>query len=127
MNLLLDACDFLWFIASDPKLSEERRNAIKDPTNAVFLSSASTAEIAIKYSISKLDLPTPPSTYIRDARIRHGILTLPLTEEASFLLADLPMHHKDPFDRILICQAIAHGMTLLTSDPKIHLYDLPLI
>ena len=60
-------------------------------------------------------------------RIRHGINSLPLTEEATFLLADLPPHHKDPFDRMLICQALVHGMTLISSDPKIHKYNLSLL
>ena len=71
-------------------------------------------------------MPELPAPYIRKARIRHGINSLPLTEEATFLLADLPPHHKDPFDRMLICQSLAHGMTLISSDPIIKLYDINL-
>ncbi len=127
MIILTDTCDFLWFISDDPKLPAHRRQAIQDPGNMVFLSAVSSSEIAIKHSIGKLSLPSHPAKYIRDARLKHGISSLPLAEEATLLLADLPLHHKDPFDRMLICQALAHGMTFITSDPKNHLYDLPLL
>lgn len=126
MNALVDTCEFLWFITDDPKLSPRHRQAIMDPANAVFLSAVSTSEIAIKFAIKKLALPELPGPYIRKARIRHSINSLPLTEEATFLLADLPPHHKDPFDRMLICQSLAHGMTLISSDPQIKLYDINL-
>ena len=127
MILLLDTCDFLWFISDDRQLPVHRRQSIQDPSNMVFLSSVSAAEIAIKCSIRKLSLPEHPGIYIRNARTRHGISSLPLAEEATLLLADLPLHHKDPFDRMLICQAVLHGMTFVTSDPKNHHYDLPLL
>ncbi len=68
-----------------------------------------------------------PEPYIRNARTRHDILSLPFTEEASILLSDLPRHHKDPFDRMLICYALLHGMTFVTSDPKNHFYSVPRI
>ena len=126
MNALIDTCDFLWFVTDDPKLSLRYRQAIVDPENAVFLSAVSTSEIAIKFALKKLALPELPGPYIRQARIRHGLNSLPLTEEATFLLADLPPYHKDPFDRMLICQTLAHGMTLISSDPKIQLYDINL-
>lgn len=127
MIILTDTCDFLWFISDDPRLPVHRREAIQDPGNMVFLSTVSSAEISIKHSIGKLPLPSQPAKYIRDARLKHGISSLPLAEEATLLLADLPLRHKDPFDRMLICQALAHGMTFITSDPKNHLYDLPLL
>lgn len=123
MNALIDTCDFLWFVTDDPRLPRRYRQAIMDSENAVFLSAVSTSEIAIKFALNKLHLPKPPAPYIREARTLHGINSLPLTEEATLLLADLPAHHKDPFDRMLICQSLAHGMTLISSDPKIHLYD----
>lgn len=127
MLLLLDTCDFLWFINDDPKLPSRRKQAIQDQGNLVFLSSISVAEISIKYALGKLILPEHPETYIRDARIRHDILSLPFTEDASLLMSDLPLHHKDPFDRMLVCHALLHGMTFVTSDPKNHFYNLPLI
>ena len=127
MNALIDTCDFLWFVSDDPKLPLRYRQAIMDPDNAVFLSAVSTAEIAIKVALKKLVLPEPPDPYIRRTRIRHGINSLPLTEEATLLLAELPPHHKDPFDRMLICQALVHSMTLISSDPKIHKYNLTLL
>jgi PIN domain nuclease of toxin-antitoxin system len=127
MNLLIDTCDFLWFISGDSQLSRKRREAIESSENAVFLSAVSTAEISIKVSINKLTLPEPPETYVPHCRRLHRIAELPLDERAAGLIAALPIHHRDPFDRLLVCQALVCGFTLLSSDPLIHQYQLPLL
>jgi PIN domain nuclease of toxin-antitoxin system len=117
MNVLIDTCDALWFFTGDPQLSTPRFRIIEDPANVVFFSSVSAAEIAIKHSIGKLALPEPPQSYIPKLRRLHHLAELPLMESASLLLATLPLIHRDPFDRQLICQAMAHNLTFLTSDP----------
>jgi PIN domain nuclease of toxin-antitoxin system len=126
MKIIIDTCDFLWFVSGDSKLSLSRKEAIRSSENTVFLSSVSAAEIAIKVSIKKLDLPESPEFYVPNCRRLHRIAELPLDERAASLVASLPLHHKDPFDRLLVCQAIAGGFTLLSSDPLIHLYPVSL-
>jgi len=122
MNILLDTCDALWFCNGSDQLSLKRRELIADTGNVVFLSSVSAAEIAIKFSIGKLDLPEAPQTYVPYLRKCHGFAELPFYESAALLLDSLPLIHRDPFDRQLICQATAHNLHLLSSDPKIHQY-----
>lgn len=127
MNLLLDTCEFLFLISGSTRLTRERREAISSAENTVFLSSVSVSEIAIKYGIGKLHLPETPETYIPKNRIRHHIAELPLLEQAAVLMFSLPFHHRNPFDRLLIAQSIAHDLTLVTSDPLIHRYSIKLL
>jgi PIN domain nuclease of toxin-antitoxin system len=122
MNILTDTVDFLWFCTGDSRLDAKHRKLIQDAENSVFLSAASAAEIAIKYNIKKLPLPEAPQTYLPKLRRRHNFAELPIVETASLLLDSLPMIHRDPFDRLLICQALAHDLHLLSSDPLIHKY-----
>ncbi len=122
MKLLLDTCTFLWIVIDDKALSSESRNLFSDPTNEVFLSAISAWEIMLKYSLGKLPLPTPPEQFLSTQRSRHNIEALPLREEATIHLPKLPAFHKDPFDRMLICQAIQHELTILTPDPLITQY-----
>jgi len=93
-----------------------------DPDNDVYLSAVSVWEIAVKQSLGKLPLPTSPERFIPIQRERHGIASLPLEEQAILYLSKLPLLHRDPFDRVLVCQAIQHEMTLLTPDPLITQY-----
>ena len=122
MKVLLDTCTFLWIVTSDPSLSQSARKLFSDPSNDVFLSSVSAWEIALKHSIGKLPLPRPPQELVPDQRQRHEIQPLPLDETAVLFGAKLPELHKDPFDRMLICQAITGSLTLLTPDPLIKQY-----
>lgn len=125
MRLLLDTCTFLWAVAGDAALSATARSAFLDPTNDVYLSAASAWEIALKYSLGKLPLPQPPGVFVPRERQRHQVSPLPLDEAATLAIARLPDLHKDPFDRILICQAIMGGLTLLTPDSLIGQYPVP--
>lgn len=127
MKLLLDTCEMLFLLTNDRKLTAPRRAAIQDPNNLVFLSSVSATEIAIKYSIGKLPLPEPPEIYIPRNRILHQISELPLNEKAALLVSNLPWHHKDPFDRLLIAQALADELILVSSDPLIRKYPVKLL
>ena len=124
MKILLDTCTFLWIITDDPKLSRQARKLFVDHENEVYLSVASTWEIAIKYKLGKLSLPKPPQKYIPSKRKQHDIDSLALNEEATLYLTKLPDLHKDPFDRILICQAIVEGLIILTPDELITQYPL---
>lgn len=124
MRVLLDTCTFLWMITDDTRLSQQAKTLFVDPENDVYLSVASTWEIAIKYSLNKLSLPKPPQEYIPAKRQEHGIDSLPLDEEATLYLTKLPDLHRDPFDRILICQAIVAGLIILTPDELITQYPL---
>ena len=122
MKLLLDTCTFLWIVTGDASLSPAARKLFSDPANDVFLSSVSAWEIALKHSIGKLPLPRSPQELVPDERQRHEIQPLPLDENAALFSAKLPDLHKDPFDRMLICQAITGSLTLLTPDPLIKQY-----
>lgn len=122
MRILLDTCTFLWLITDDTALSASARNAFVDPDNEVYLSAVSVWEIAVKHRLGKLPLPTSPERFIPNQRERHGIAPLPLEERAILYVSKLPLLHRDPFDRALVCQAIHHELTLLTPDPLITQY-----
>ena len=124
MKLLLDTCTFLWITTEASELSTTARKHFEDPVNDVFLSVVSAWEISIKYSLARLPLPESPEKFVGDQRRAHMIESLPLHEEAVFQSLKLPDLHKDPFDRMLVCQAIAHGLTILTPDELIARYPV---
>ena len=124
MNILLDTCTFLWIISGSPELSRNAHALFADPANDVYLSVASAWEIIVKHKLGKLPLPEPPHDFIKNYRIRHRIDTLPLDEASVLQLPRLPEYHRDPFDRIIICQAIAGGMAILTPDTHISRYPV---
>ena len=127
MRLLLDTHVFLWYITADPKLPTPFSVAIREPTNEVFLSVASVWEAVIKHGLGKLPLPGPPADYLPRQRDAHGIASLPIDEGAMSHLAGLPSLHRDPFDRLLVAQALQHGLTFATVDPEIADYSVPLL
>lgn len=127
MRILLDTHVFLWYITADPKLPAAFRAAGQDPANEVHLSAASVWEAVIKYQLGKLPLPAPPAGYLPEQREAHGMVGLPIDEGAMARLAALPPLHRDPFDRLLVAQAMQHGLTLATVDPEIAAYPIPLL
>lgn len=127
MNLLLDTSVFLWMITDDDRLSATLRSAVRDPDNRVFLSVVSVWEIVIKHQIHKLTLPRPAWGYVTRARERHAVESLALEEAALVHLAKLPAVHRDPFDRMLVCQAIEHNLLLATADEVLHHYPVKTI
>ena len=127
MRILLGTPVFLWYIVLDAKLPATFRSAIQDPDNEVFLSVASIWEAIIKFQLRKLPLPSPPAEYLPQKRYAHGIATLPIDEGAMSYLAGLPSHHRNPFDRLLIAQALQHGLILATVDPEVAAYPVQLL
>ncbi len=124
MRLLLDTCAFLWIASGAPELSSRAREIFRNPDNDIYLSAVSTWEISVKHGLGRLPLPGPPETYIPGLRQRHGIEPLALNEEATLYLGRLPTLHRDPFDRMLVCQAIVEGMVVLTPDELITQYPV---
>ncbi len=124
MKILLDTCTALWLAADSPQLSERAKGLFELPGNEIFLSTVSSWEISLKYATGKLPLPSTPDVFIPQLRHMGRMESLPLSEEATFQLFRLPNLHRDPFDRMLICQAILGGMTLLTPDKEIRRYPV---
>jgi len=124
VKLLLDTCTFLWLVTDDPALPAAARDLIVDPDNDVLLSAVSTWEIAVKHGLGRLPLPDDPERYIPKLRRDHAVDALPLDEESTLYLRRLPDLHRDPFDRMLICQAIVGGLALLTPDRDITQYPV---
>jgi len=124
MNFLLDTCTFLWLILGSDELSDTAREAFTNQNNEIYLSAISCWEISVKWSLGKLKLPVDPGQFSPKQRTQHMIEPLPLVEEATYHLSKLPQFHKDPFDRVLICQAIEHSLIILTPDPLIAQYPI---
>jgi PIN domain nuclease of toxin-antitoxin system len=122
MRLLLDTCTFLWIVGGDASLSPTAVRLFAAPENEVYLSAVSAWEIAIKHQLRRLALSEPPDRFVPAQREAHAVEPLPLDEESALHLSRLTPLHRDPFDRMLVCQAIVHGLTILTPDPLIAQY-----
>ncbi|NEO36179.1 MAG: type II toxin-antitoxin system VapC family toxin [Moorea sp. SIOASIH] len=123
MKILLDTHIFLWFISGDTMLSTDVRDIIRDPDNEVYLSVVSVWEAIVKYQLGKLPLPEPPDKFLPNQRQLHQIASLDLDEGSVTQLSKLPLIHRDPFDRMLISQALEKGLTLATVDREIRAYQ----
>ena len=122
MKILLDTHVFLWFIQNDNRLSAKWRTEIEAPDNQVFFSVASVWECVIKYQLGKLNFPESPEVYLPKKRKQHLINSLVIDEGSIAYLTNLPLLHKDPFDRLLICQSLQHNLLIMTSDNAILSY-----
>jgi len=125
MNFLLDTCTFLWVAEASPRLSARARTAFLSPGNRFFLSTVSVAEICIKVGRGRLHLHSPPKKFVHYEQSENKLISLDFTQDHAYHLATLPHIHKDPFDRMLICQALEHQLTILTPDPLIQQYQVP--
>lgn len=123
MKLLLDTHIFLWLIDDSQRLSNEYRQIIQNPHNEKFLSVVSIWECVIKYQTGKLNFPSSPETYLPMQRREHLIKTLNVDENSIAQLINLPPLHKDPFDRLIISQALQHDLVLMTEDRAILAYS----
>jgi PIN domain nuclease of toxin-antitoxin system len=124
VKCLLDTCTFLWIITGAKELSPVARELFTDPANEVLLSAVSVWELSVKHALGRLPLPSAIERFLVEQRERHGIVALPLNERAVLHVHKLPALHRDPFDRMLICQAIEHDCVLLTPDPLITQYPV---
>jgi len=127
MKILLDTHIFLWFISGDSRLSTDVRDAIRDPDNEIYLSVVSVWESMVKYQLGKLPLPESPETYLPKQRNLHQIASLALDETSVAQLAKLPPLHRDPFDRMLICQAVQNSLIIATVDSAVRAYSVSVI
>jgi PIN domain nuclease of toxin-antitoxin system len=124
VKLLLDSHAFLWGVVDDPALSQRARDEITDVANEVFVSVASFWEISIKYGTGKLSLPDAPDRYLPVRRKASGFEILAIDETEACLVHSLPPLHRDPFDRLLVAQAICYGLVIATNDPLIQRYPV---
>jgi PIN domain nuclease of toxin-antitoxin system len=127
MRALLDTHALLWMADGSERLSERAGNALLDEKNELVLSLASWWEIAIKIGLGKLELRSNWAADLKREMQRNGIGWLPLLPEHCERLPDLPLHHRDPFDRLLIAQALCENLTVVTSDPHFSAYDITVI
>lgn len=125
MKLLLDTQSWLWMQVAPERLNGDALALISDPAVELILSAASSWEIAVKYELGKLPLPSAPADYVPDRMRSSGVTPLPVTHSHALHVASLPNHHRDPFDRILIAQARLDRLTILTADRVFDRYDVP--
>jgi PIN domain nuclease of toxin-antitoxin system len=121
---LLDTCTFLWILTESPELSLDALDLFTSPDKDVYLSPVSTWEIAVKHALGRLPLPSSPRDFVPAMRAGHGIESLSLDEQSTLYVAQLPSFHRDPFDRMLICQALVHDLVILTPDEEIRRYPV---
>lgn len=127
MSILIDTNVFLWAAGIEGRLSESAKRLLDDPDQPIFFSAASAWEITIKWAKGRLTLPAGPSEVVNNVVSAAGLSQLPISVRDSCAVAELPLHHKDPFDRLLVAQARAHGLRLMTADPILERYDVDVI
>jgi len=116
VRALLDTCTFIWLVEGSPALSRAAVAAIRDPANSVLLSPISSWEIAIKARLGRLSPAGPVPRLVSEGMSRHGIEALPVTHAHAFAVEDLPLRHRDPFDRLLVAQCVVEGLALISPD-----------
>lgn len=123
MKIIIDTHIFIWSLAEPSRIGEARLRELESPTNSIYVSSITVAEIMIKTSINKLRFEYDPVDYA----VRSGFDLLDFTGHDALLLKELPFHHRDPFDRMLIVQSLTTKYPIMTDDSKIKLYDCKVI
>ncbi|HET7035116.1 MAG TPA: type II toxin-antitoxin system VapC family toxin [Thermomicrobiaceae bacterium] len=127
MRYLLDTHAFLWWVMDDRRLSGRVRALIQDPENELLFSAASAWEIAIKARLGRIRLQGDPREVIPQQLVANGFAQLAIETPHALEVATLPLLHRDPFDRLLVAQALLEGLPLLSADPAIAQYDIPVI
>lgn len=126
MKALLDTHVWLWMLAEPERLGAAAP-MVRDPRSVLLLSAVSSWEIAIKYGQGRLDLPEPPASFVPERMRSSGVTALAVEHAHALAVAELPMHHRDPFDRLLVAQALLEGVPIVTADPAFAAYDVELI
>ena len=124
MNLMLDTHTFLWFVLDDPQLSVPAKTLIEDSANNIFVSPAIFWEIAIKVQLGKLDLQSPYDEFMYRGIVGNDFAILPIEPKHTSVLTTLPLHHKDPFDRLLVAQAKVENMAIISADTAMDAYNV---
>lgn len=127
MNSLLDTHAWLWFVLGDPQLSATAKDHILDPSNTHFISPASYWEVSIKISLGKCTLHTPYAAFMRQAITSNSFRYLHISPRHTERVSTLPFHHRDPFDRLLIAQAMVEGMVIVSHNGNLAPYGVPVI
>jgi PIN domain nuclease of toxin-antitoxin system len=122
--VLLDTHAFLWFLLDEPRLSASARSLIEDPANDVAISPASYWEIAIKIGLKKYALPEPYQVFMEREIADNDFQIVPIEPKHTALLTTLRMHHRDPFDRLIVAQAIVENILLVSADPQLDAYPI---
>lgn len=124
MRALLDTNAWLWFTGDSARLGPKTRALIRDRTNELHLSIASAWEVAIKGGLGKISGVGDPAVFVRTRLRRQHVLTLGISLDHVLAVAALPQHHRDPFDRLIVAQAQAESLTVVTADDRLGLYDV---
>lgn len=124
---LLDTHVWLWLQTTPERLRDDVGGLLADRTNTLLLSAASSWEIAIKYRLGKLALPEPPAEYVPDRMRLSGVTPLPVEHAHALRVAELPDHHNDPFDRLIIAQAQELAIPIVTADEQLSEYSVDLV
>ncbi|MGH7267576.1 MAG: type II toxin-antitoxin system VapC family toxin [Candidatus Rokuibacteriota bacterium] len=127
MRILLDTQCWLWMLIDPERLSSGGRAHVTAPENELLLSAGSAWEIAIKHALGRLRLPMEPAEYVPSRLAATGTMPLAIDHRHALRAGQLPPHHRDPFDRILIAQAQVEGIPILTSDPRFARYEVELL
>lgn len=127
MKALLDTHVLLWWLRGDNRLSPRVRHLLTDGRNDLFWSAASSWELAIKVSLGRIRFPGPLHAYLPQTLREQRLTPLTIEHSHTFAVAELPMHHRDPFDRLLVAQAQIEGLPLITADSKLKAYAVELL
>jgi PIN domain nuclease of toxin-antitoxin system len=123
MNIIIDTHIFLWALTDPLRISDSKRSALEDLSNTIYVSAVTIAELMIKASLGKIQIDFNPVVMAKES----GLSLLDFSTEAALMLKNMPFHHKDPFDRMLIAQSISDNYPIVTDDPKFLLYNCRVI
>jgi len=127
VSILIDTHVFLWAAGMGERLSMSARTLLEDVDTPIFFSAASAWEISSKWAMARLHLPAHPGEFIKDVVAAAGLSQLSISVKDATVAAELPFHHKDPFDRLLVAQARTNSLRLMTADPIMEKYDVDVI
>lgn len=127
MRILLDTHVWLWMVSDAARIPDDQRAILEDPQSDLFLSAAAIWELAIKHAAGKLRYTGSPATQIPIHVQRSGVRPLSMSIDHALAAADLPMHHRDPFDRMMVAQSRLEDMTFATADHRLEAYDVPVM
>lgn len=127
MKYLLDTGVWLWSVGDPARMPPATREVLGDRSQEIFLSAVTSWEVAIKAATGKLELPEPPTTYVPSRMVMQGLRPLPVSHQHALAVFRIPHHHRDPFDRLLMAQALVEDLTILTADREFKKYDVPIL